>query len=290
MEHVRWHAQPTLRSPTIVAAFTGWNDAADAASGAVRAMIEGWDAKVLASIDPEEFTDFATTRPHVRLSEQGAREIVWPQTAMWYVSTPGADVVLLLGPEPALRWRLFTEQIVGVAQQIGASMLITLGALLADVSHRRPAQVIGSATDDDLLERFDLQRSKYEGPTGIVGVLQHAATESDLKSVGLWAATPAYAAQVTSPKAALALVQRATTMIGTPGPIAALAGEIPGYESQIDEFVNADADLSAYVHRLEDASDGDDDDADATPPAMAAPTGDELIQELEQFLRDQDQG
>lgn len=290
MEHVRWHAQPTLRSPTVVAAFTGWNDAADAASGAVRAMIEGWDAKVLASIDPEEFTDFATTRPHVRLNHDGAREIVWPQTAMWYVSTPGADVVLLLGPEPALRWRLFTEQVIGVAKQIGASMIITLGALLADVSHRRPTQVIGSATDEELIERFDLQRSRYEGPTGIVGVLQNAATEADLKSIGLWAATPAYAAQVSSPKAALALVQRATDMIGTPGPIAALANEIPGYVVQIDEFVSADTDLLGYVRRLEDSTDDDDDDTDEAPATMSAPTGDELIQELEQFLRDQDQG
>jgi proteasome assembly chaperone (PAC2) family protein len=287
MEHVRWHAQPTLRSPTIIAAFTGWNDAADAASGAVRAMIEGWDAKVLASIDPEAFTDFATTRPHVRLDQHGHREIVWPQTALWYASTPGADVVLILGPEPALRWRLFTEQILGIAEHIGATILLTLGALLADVSHRRPTQVIGSSVDDELLERFDLQRSKYEGPTGIVGVLQYACAQADLRSASLWAATPAFAPQVSSPKAALALAQRATDMIGTPAPTAALAAEVAEYVAQIDEFVSADADLAGYVRRLEDAS---DDDQDASPSAseIVAPTGDELIHELEQFLRDQD--
>ena len=183
MDHVRWLDEPSLHRPTLIAAFTGWNDAGDAASNAVRHLVEAWNAKPLAEIDPEEFTDFATVRPHVRLRPDRSRQIVWPTVGLWHASTPGGDVILLLGPEPALRWRLFTEQVTALAARQNVSMVVTLGALLADVPHTRPVQIIGTATEQRLIDRFDLQRSRYEGPTGIVGVLAFAVLTSKAKEI-----------------------------------------------------------------------------------------------------------
>jgi proteasome assembly chaperone (PAC2) family protein len=218
IEHVRWLAEPALERPVLIAAFTGWNDAGDAASAALTAMIEAWDADVLAEIDPEAFTDFATVRPQVRLDAERQRSIVWPTVGVWSASLPGSDVILILGPEPALRWRLFSEQVVGIAEAFDATMAISLGALLADVPHSRPVPLIGTASDEGLIDRFELQRSNYEGPTGIVGVLQDALQRSGLPTASLWAAVPGYASQLPSPKASMALVERACTMIGTPAP------------------------------------------------------------------------
>lgn len=297
-EHVRWLGEPHLQRPVVIGAFTGWNDAGDAASNSVRHLIEAWQAAPLAEIDPEEFTDFATVRPHVRLDSAGARSIVWPTVGLWSASTPGGDVILVLGPEPALRWRLFTEQITAVAQRFGASMMLTLGALLADVPHSRPVQLIGTATDQGMIDRFDLQRSRYEGPTGIVGVLHDACSRCDLASASLWAAVPAYASQVPSPKASLALVQRACEMIGSPAPVASLADDARGYDARVSALVNADDDLVGYVARLEsmadddpfgeDAGDDDHDDDDDTDELQSEPlSADELMAEVERYLRDQ---
>ena len=305
MEHVRWVAEPALRTPTVIAAFTGWNDAGDAASNAVRHLVEGWGAQVLAEIDPEEFTDFATVRPHVRLADGFTRTIVWPTVGLWSASLPGGDVIIVLGPEPALRWRLFTDQIVGVAQRYDSRLVLTLGALLADVAHTKPVHLIGTATDQDLIDRFDLQRSRYEGPTGIVGVLHDACAKANLQSASLWAAVPAYASQVPSPKASLALVSRACEMLGTPPPVGALAREALEYESRVTGIVDDDDDLLGYVARLESMADLDDDDVmgsqlsddddddvsaggelgeDALPTEVDS---DQLVAELERFLRDQ---
>ncbi|MEQ1702591.1 MAG: PAC2 family protein [Ilumatobacteraceae bacterium] len=307
MEHVRWLAQPTLQRPIVIAAFTGWNDAADAASNSVRHLVEAWQAKPLAEIDPEEFTDFATVRPHVRLTAEQRRTIVWPTVGVWSASTPGGDVILLLGPEPALRWRLFTEQIVAIAQRYDASMMLTLGALLADVPHSRPVQLIGTATEQDIIDRFNLQRSRYEGPTGIVGVVQDACTRADLPSASLWAAVPAYASQVPSPKASLALVERACEILGSPAPTTRLHAEARDYDARVAALVNDDSDLVGYVARLESLSDSgeldddydlddeddDEDDDDDTvggelaDDPIAEVNSDELMAEVERFLRDQ---
>lgn len=299
MEHVRWLAEPTLRRPMLIAAFTGWNDAGDAASNSVRHLVEAWGAQALAEIDPEEFTDFATVRPHVRLTAERNRSIVWPTVGVWSASTPGGDVILVLGPEPALRWRLFSEQIVAIAQRYEVSMVLTLGALLADVPHTRPVQLIGTATDQEIIERYDLQRSRYEGPTGIVGVLQDAFTKADLPSASLWAAVPAYASQVPSPKASLALVERACEILGTPGPVARLRAAAEEYDAKVSAFVAEDGDLIGYVSRLESMADEgdleideddveDDGDLSATGELAGHVDSDELMAELEQFLRDQD--
>jgi proteasome assembly chaperone (PAC2) family protein len=303
MEHVRWLGRPTLRRPVVVAAFTGWNDAGDAASNSVRHLVEAWGAAPLAEIDPEEFTDFATVRPHVRLDAERRRTIVWPTVGLWSASTPGGDVILVLGPEPALRWKLFVDQVIGVAAEMGASMLLTLGALLADVPHTREVRLMGTATDDAVIERYNLQRSNYEGPTGIVGVLHDGCAAHDVSSASLWAAVPAYASQVPSPKASLALVERACEILGCPAPVARLRDAAVDYDSRVTSFVQDDNDLTGYVARLESLADTgqldddfeeDDDDEDDTvggeltddtpePPV----TSEDLMAEVERFLRDQ---
>jgi proteasome assembly chaperone (PAC2) family protein len=286
-EHVRWLAEPNLNHPVLVAAFTGWNDAGDSASMALRTMIEAWGAEVLAEIDPEVFTDFATVRPHVRLDEHHHRSIVWPTVGVWWVSLPGTDVILVLGPEPALRWRLFCEQIEGIAEKFGATMAISLGALLADVPHSRPVPLIGTATDDSLIERFELRRSEYEGPTGIVGVLHDALNTTGTATASLWAAVPGYASQIPSPKAAMALVERACSMIGTPAPLSQLAGGAAAYDAQVSALIGDDDDMIEYLSRLEQLTDeGDDDHDDLSSQGPLDP--DALVEEVEQFLRDRD--
>jgi proteasome assembly chaperone (PAC2) family protein len=301
MNHVRWLAKPVLKSPTIIAAFTGWNDAADAASNAVRNLVEGWGATPLAEIDPEEFTDYATMRPHVRLKDGITRTIVWPTVGFWHVSGAGGDIILVLGPEPSLKWRLFGEQVLGVADHFGSRMVLTLGALLADVPHSRPVQIIGTSSDTDLGERFGLQRSRYEGPTGIVGVLHDACEQAGLPSAALWAAVPAYASQVPSPKASLALMRRSCEIIGTPAPVAAVLNLIERYEEQVNTLVSDDEDLAAYVERLETMSDNGmslDDEVDddqlqfdfASEPLDETAESANLMDEVEQFLRDQGDG
>lgn len=292
MEHVRWLPgvdEITLNNPVVVAGFTGWNDAGDAASTAVRTMIESNGAVALAEIDPEPFTDFATVRPHVRLDADRNRSIVWPAVGVWGATTPGTDVVLILGPEPALRWRSFCDQIVGIMRRVDGRMAFTLGALLADVPHTRRTQLIATATDPDLIDRFDLERSRYEGPTGIVGVLHDALSRNGFPTASLWAAVPGYAAQLPSPRATFALLERACHMMGTPAPVKGVADEIADYDAKVAALIADDDDLVTYVARLEemiDEVDDDDDvasidDLDDTDPGI-------LVDEVEQFLRNQD--
>jgi len=295
MEHVRWLPgvdEISLTNPVIIAAFTGWNDAGDAASTALRTMIESSDATALAEIDPEPFTDFATVRPHVRLDEQRNRSIVWPTVGVWGATTPGTDVVLVLGPEPALRWRTFCEQITGVAHRLGARTGFTLGALLADVPHTRRTQVIATATDPELIDRFDLERSRYEGPTGIVGVLHDALSRSGLPTASLWAAVPGYAAQLPSPRATFALLDKACSMMGTPAPVAGVAAEIDDYDAKVAALIADDDDLVTYVTRLEEMvdemdEDDDGDDLDDDVPIDETDPG-VLVDEVEQYLRNHD--
>ncbi len=306
LEHVRWIRRPELRRPHVVAAFTGWNDAADAASMALKTMIEQMGAAPLAEIEPEEYTDFATIRPHVRLSDGLNRSIVWPTVSMWSVTSDDQDLILVLGPEPALRWKSFCKQIVGVAQTYKASSVVSLGALLADVPHRHATQVLGTAVDQEVIDAHDLQRSRYEGPTGIVGVLNDAAHRAGLATVSLWAAVPAYAAQLPSPKAAAALIDRLSEIVGCDAPTATLDAQLDRYEEAIDQIIENDPSLSSYLERLENMDDDEeyedddeyaydesDDDSDDEGIAASAPiTEDSLdseafLEEVEQFLRSQ---
>jgi len=283
MDYVRWEARPKLRRPVLVAAFEGWNDAADAASSATRYLRDRWSARPFATIDSEEFYDFSATRPQVRLTAGHERQIVWPGTELSCAALPGTsrDVVVLLGHEPQLKWRTFTEQVVGVADDLGVELIVILGALLADVAHTRPVRVTGTAADPELVTRLGLGRSTYEGPTGIVGVLHEAFAKASLPSASLWAAVPHYVASTPSPKASLALVERATGLLSTSVRTADLEAAALDYERQVSEVVADDDDVSAYVRRLEASAD-EDDVAD-----MEAVTGDALADELERFLREQ---
>jgi len=283
MDHVRWHDRPKLHRPVLVAAFEGWNDAGNAASGAVRYLRDRWGARPFAALDPEEFYDFSTTRPEVRLSEGITREIVWPVNEFSAATLPNGsgDVAVLLGTEPQLRWRTFSDQIVDVARALGVELVMTLGALLADVAHTRPVKITGTAADDELVARLDLTRSTYEGPTGIVGVLHDACGRAKLPSASLWAAVPHYVAATPSPKASLALIERAARLLSTSVMTADLQTRALDYERQVSEIVASDEDVAAYVQRLESSAD-QDDMAD-----MELPSAESLAAEVERFLRDE---
>jgi proteasome assembly chaperone (PAC2) family protein len=280
VDYVRWDDRPALRRPVLIAAFEGWNDAGDAATTAVRYLRDRWGAHAFASVDPEEFYDFSATRPHVKLNAGLTREIVWPSNQLAWASLrpEGRDVVTLLGTEPQLKWRTFCEQLVGVVTELDVEMVVVVGALLADVAHTRPVRVTGSAATEELSTRLGLRRSRYEGPTGIVGVLQDALARAEVPSASLWAAVPHYVAGTPSPKAALALVQRATSLISVPVVTADLAQLAADYEQEVSEVVASDEDVSAYVARLEENTDSE---------GLELASGEELAAELQQFLRDQ---
>jgi predicted ATP-grasp superfamily ATP-dependent carboligase len=283
MEIVRWEQRPQLQHPVLIAAFEGWNDAGDAASLAVRYLVEAWSARRFATIDPEEFYDFTATRPEVRMTEGDERSIDWPSNELWAAAVPGAgrDVILLRGVEPQLKWRTFSAAVVGVARTVGAELSITLGALLADVPHTRPVRVTGMAHDSTLSNRLGLQESRYEGPTGIVGVLSDACTRAGLPSASLWATVPHYVSQVPSPKAALALVERSAALVGAHVNPVELREAADAYVDQVSDRVADDEDASAYVAQLEEADDLDQEEVSTLP------SGDALAAEVERFLRDQ---
>jgi predicted ATP-grasp superfamily ATP-dependent carboligase len=274
-----------LRKPIMIAAFRGWNDAGDAASFAAQHLRRVWAADKFAWIDPEEYFDFQAVRPQVSLVEGLTRKITWPANEFSGARLPDAphDVLVLVGTEPNTRWRTFASLIVNLARRHDVQLVVTLGALLADVPHSRPVQITGTAVDTELVERLGLQRSRYEGPTGIVGVLHDAFGGSDIASASLWAAVPHYLAVTPNPKAALALVEKAAELIGTPAPIEDLARATAAYEEQVAEMVASDEDVQAYVRLLEERA--DERTREELDPSQL-PSGDALAAELERFLRD----
>jgi predicted ATP-grasp superfamily ATP-dependent carboligase len=282
MDIVHWEQRPQLRRPVLMAAFEGWNDAGDAASLAVRYLVEAWSARRFASIDPEEFYDFTFTRPQVRLEDGDRRTIDWPSNELWAASIPGVgrDIVLLRGVEPQLKWRTYSAAIVGVARAVGAELTVTLGALLADVPHTRPVRVSGTVHDPGQATRFGLEHSRYEGPTGIVGVLSDACVRAGMASASLWATVPHYVGQVPSPKAALALVERSAALVGARVNPVELREAAEAYVDQVSERVADDEEAQAYVAQLEEADDLEQ--AETT----TLPSGDTLAAEIENFLRD----
>jgi proteasome assembly chaperone (PAC2) family protein len=265
----------------LVAAFRGWNDGAQGASLAASFLAQAWQARRFADIDPEEFFDFQATRPHVALEEGLTRRIDWPETAFYHASIPGLerDAVLALGIEPNLRWRTFSEEVVELAHDLEIELVVTLGALLADVPHTRPAPVTGSASDPKLVEELGLASSRYEGPTGIVGVVHDACRRAELPSASLWAAVPHYASLAASPKAALALCLRLADLLGTEFDLADLERASAAYETQVSEAVASDEETEAYVQQLEERRDALGDELDV-------PSGETLAAELTRFLRE----
>ena len=269
----------------LITAFRGWNDGAQGASLAAGFLARAWDAERFADIDPEEFFDFQAVRPHVSLEEGMTRHIEWPENVFYYGRVPPAsgqterDAVLLLGIEPNTRWRTFTDEIVGLARELGVELVITLGALLADVPHTRPSPVTGAASDPGLVEELGLAASRYEGPTGIVGVLHDACRNAGIPSASLWAAVPHYASLAPSPRAAFALCSRLAELVGTELDLSELqrAGDV--YERQVSEAVSADDETEGYVRELEQRADRLEDEDDL-------PSGDTLAAELTRFLRE----
>jgi len=280
VENVRWTAQPELQDSVVIAAFEGWNDAGDAASTAVRYLIERWEATRVATVDPEEFYDFTSTRPQVRLDEDGLRQIDWPSTEIFTANLPSSaqDAVIIVGTEPQLRWRTYTDELTQVARSQNAHLCITLGALLAEVPHTRPTTVVGTAYEPDLVAGLDLQPSTYEGPTGIVGVLHDTWRRAGLRSASLWATVPSYVPGAPSPKAALALIERTATMLETSVLTTDLEIAAAAYERQVSELVDADEETSTYVAALEERH-------DVTPAVL--PSAETIGEEIERFLRDQ---
>jgi proteasome assembly chaperone (PAC2) family protein len=269
----------------LISAFRGWNDGGQGASLAGGYLAKTWEAERFAEIEPEGFFDFQATRPHVSLVDGQTRHVDWPENAFYHARIPGLDrdAVLLLGIEPNLRWRAFTGMIVDLTRELGVELLITLGSLLADVPHTRPSPVTGGATDPELIERLGLQRSRYEGPTGIVGVLHDACAQANIPSVSLWAAVPHYVSLAPSPRAALALCQRLGEVLGTAIDTDELDEASERYSEQVTEAVASDEETAAYVAELEQRAEELDAEEDL-------PSGETLAAELTRFLRERERG
>ena len=268
----------------LITAFRGWNDGAQGASLSASFLAQSWRAERFGDVDPEAFFDFQAVRPHVRLEEGLTRQIDWPENAFYHAALSSAerDVVLLLGIEPNTRWRTFCAEIVGLARELGVELVITLGALLADVPHTRPSPVTGSASDPALVEELGLAASRYEGPTGIVGVLHDACRQAEIPSASLWAAVPHYVSLAASPKAALALCRRLGDLLGVELELGDLERASEAYELQVSAAVAQDEETEAYVHELETRRDTLGEELDV-------PSGDTLAAELTRFLREHEE-
>jgi proteasome assembly chaperone (PAC2) family protein len=287
-EDLRMGELPALRRPVMITAFRGWNDGGQAATVAAGYLVQQWQATRFADVDPEAFMDFQAVRPTVALDEGLSRRIEWPENAFYHAAIPGADrdAVILVGVEPNYRWRAFTELVIGLARDLQVELVVTLGALLADVPHTRPAPVTGAATDPELVEELGLQLSRYEGPTGIVGVLHDACRTAGLRSVSLWSAVPHYVSLAPSPRAAKALCTRLADLLDTPIDMTELDEAESEYSSQVSEAVASDPDTQAYVEELEQRA----DTIESFAEGGELPSGASLAAELTRFLRERERG
>jgi proteasome assembly chaperone (PAC2) family protein len=269
----------------LIAAFRGWNDGGQGASLAGAYLAQAWSAQQFAEIEPENFYDFQATRPMVSLVDGMTRQIDWPENTFLHAPLPGGgrDAILLLGVEPNLRWRTFCTHVADLATSFGVELVITLGSLLADVPHTRPAPVTGSATDPELIEQLGLQASRYEGPTGIVGVLHDACGRAGLKSASLWAAVPHYVSLTPSPRAAKALVDRLAELLEADVDTTELDEAADAYSQQVSDAVAADAETSSYVEELERR-------VDELAAEENLPSGESIAAELTRYLRERENG
>ncbi len=284
--YVNMERRPELERPVLIAGFTGWNDAAEAASLAVRTMGEQWEARRFGAFDGEEFFDYQTTRPQIKLVEGVTRTIEWPENELSATEARvgalgGRGAILLSGPEPNFRWRAFSQAVVNLARDFDVRLVVTLGALLADVPHSRPVSVAANAQDPSLVENLGLTASRYEGPTGITGVLHRYCASKDLPSVSFWASVPHYLSSVPSAPAALALLQSLSNLLGTSFDTTHLNSTSEDYQRQVSVAVAQDSDLASYVRMLEERYDAQTESGERN-----LPSGDELARELERFLRE----
>ena len=289
MDHTTLIRRPRLRGPVLLAAFDGWNDAGEAATTALDAIADGLAAETFATIDPEVFYDFQAIRPTVRMVE-GHRRIEWPAVELRSAHLPAADhdLIVVRGHEPNLRWQTFAAEIVQLASSLGVEMLVTVGALLADVPHTRPVQVVSSAGDRDLAQRLGLNLSRYEGPTGILGVLGDAATREGIPTIGLWAALPHYLNLAPNPWGAMALIRELGRLLPMAVDTSALAGQTEAFDAAVSELIDDNPELAGYIERLEaDTDDGEEDEDDGEgSPGLADLPPEELVAEVERYLRD----
>ena len=291
MSSLVWEDHPVLRHPVLVAAFTGWNDAGDAATDAVERLATQYDAEQFAYIDPERHVDFQALRPTVVITDGVTREVRWPGTRLLAVRIPGSsrDLVLVLGPEPHMRWREFCDAILEAAGELGCELAVTFGSLLADAAHNQVVKITGSTTEPALMDRLGMTRSRYEGPTGIVGVLHDVLRSSGIPSASLWAPVPHYVATPPNPPAQVALLEALSNITDIPISLGELRVQSAAWRARIDTFVADDDDLREYVARLAEQSEDDDDlfmDPLSDNPD-GIPTGDDIAAELEEFLREQ---
>lgn len=278
MPSLAWEQRPELRRPVLVAGFEGWNDAASAASEAAGWLTRQFGATKMASMDPEEHFDFQSARPTVELVDGVTRDLTWPANEFFAVPVDARDLVVLRGIEPNLHWPSFCREVLGVAGETGCEMVVTLGALLADVPHTRPVRVTGATTDPELMTSLDLQRSRYEGPTGIVGVLHDTARATGIASASLWAPVPHYVSTPPNPLATRALLDRLGHLLGTTFELGELDELSQAWRTRVDEVVSQDDDVRSYVGQLEERYD--------TEAETDIPSGEGLADEVEQFLRD----
>jgi proteasome assembly chaperone (PAC2) family protein len=284
MDQLRWEMNPPkLRNPILVCAFRGWNDAASAASSALETLCDSLEVDVLAELDPEEYFDFQANRPTIAFSDGAHRRIEWPRNTFIAARAEGAerDLVLLDGTEPNLKWRTYSETIVKVAEFLKVETVVVLGSLIAEVAHTMPVPITGLASSDVLVRKLELDRSDYEGPTGIVGVLHDRCRAAGMPSVSLWAAVPHYVAAVPNPKAALALSERLEKITGVAADVSGLTEETASYEEQIGRAVSADPEVEELVSRIENEQRkrGEED--------TEVPSGEALAMEFQRFLKNQ---
>jgi predicted ATP-grasp superfamily ATP-dependent carboligase len=277
---IEYETRPSLTDPALICAFRGWNDGGEAATTAATYLRDRWEAERFAHIDPEEFFDFQVTRPRVKLEDGMTREIEWPATDLFHASQGGRDVVLLIGIEPNMRWRTFIQTVLGAASDLGVKTLITLGAFLADLPHTLPTPITGSASDEKEAAEIGLTPSRYEGPTGVVGVLHDTARRGGMHSVSLWAAVPHYLPTGPNPKAALALVEKAAGLAGVEVETETLSRAAATWERQISDAIGQNEELKAYVQQLEET-------AEERETLGPIPSGDEIAEEVQRFLREQ---
>ena len=284
--YIELERRPALNRPVLIAGFTGWNDAAEAASLAVETLREEWGAERFGSFVGEEFFDYQSVRPQITLVEGVTRVVEWPENALYATSggveaLGGRDAILVSGPEPNFRWKSFCRGFVDLGREFDASLVVTMGALLADVPHSRPVSVSANAQDPSLVENLNLSASRYEGPTGVTGVLHRFVAESGLPAVSFWASVPHYPPSVPSAPAALELLQKLQTLVDGSLDTSQLERTSEDYQRQVAAAVSQDSDLTSYVQMLEERYDAQ---ADGDPKDL--PSGDELASELEEFLRE----
>jgi proteasome assembly chaperone (PAC2) family protein len=269
---------PSLTDPVAVVAFEGWNDAGDAATGAVEHLELIWDATPLAALDPEDYYDFQVNRPTVSLIGGISRRIEWPTTRVSVTRPPDSsrDVVLIRGIEPNMRWRGFCDELIELCQELEVRTVVLLGALLADTPHTRPTPVSGSAYDAESARRWSLETSRYEGPTGILGVFQDACVQAGLPAISFWAAVPHYVSQPPSPRATVALLQRVEEVLELTVPLGALPQQADDWVKTVDEMAQEDAEVVEYVRSLEER---------ATEVDLSQASGDSIAREFERYLR-----